>query len=71
MERGTVDVYEQRAADWRAHRPPRYSEQATAFANAYRRFQVGKRVRFAAVEVKGDVVRVVEAPDEDTFAPLR
>jgi TDG/mug DNA glycosylase family protein len=32
VERGTVDVYERRAADWQTLRPPKYRTQARAFA---------------------------------------
>jgi TDG/mug DNA glycosylase family protein len=34
VERATIAVYEERAADWRARRPPRFAERASALADA-------------------------------------
>src|SRR5437762_782713 len=34
MERGTVDIYERNAAAWRDRRPPRFRDDAAAFAAA-------------------------------------
>jgi TDG/mug DNA glycosylase family protein len=34
VERATISVYEEQAAEWRARRPPRFAERATALAGA-------------------------------------
>jgi hypothetical protein len=45
-------------------------DEAAAFAEAYRRFQVGKRSGAKSIELAGTRVTIVEAPDEETLRAL-